>query len=142
MTMAKPKTKPIKQEICRLLALGNPIQNILENDIIKYPDKMIMPSWDNVVEWIKSDELFRNDYEQARIYGADYLADDMLCLVKMLRDDPKKAPAARAAMEILKWQTMVRNSKYSEKIVQETKNVGPLDPDKVREEIARLQKEL
>ena len=76
------------------------------------------------------------------MYGADYLADDMLGLVKLLKDNPKNAPAVKAAMDIFKWQTMVRNSKYSERIVQETKTSGPQDPEKVRTEIERLKKEL
>lgn len=146
--MARPKTKFHKQEICRLLALGEPIQKILMERVesedggwveLQRPD---MPAWEEVVGWLKADEVFLADYEQARVFGADYLADRMIQLVDELRTDPKRAPAVKAAMEILKWQTMVRNSKYSERTIQETKTTGPMDQQKVQAEIKRIEREL
>ena len=136
--MARPKTKEHKKEILRQISLGIPIQEVLNEDNPNHVPVL----WEDVVSWFKTDEVFRGDWEQARVYGADYLADDMLGLVKLLKDNPKNAPAVKAAMDILKWQTMVRNSKYSERIVQETKTTGPQDPEKVRTEIERLKKEL
>lgn len=146
--MARPKTKFHKQEICRLLALGEPIQKILMEKVLNEAGESVelqrpdMPAWEEVVGWLKSDEVFLADYEQARVFGADYLADRMISLVDDLRADPKKAPAVKAAMEILKWQTMVRNSKYSERSIQEVKTTGPMDPEKVRSETKRLEREL
>lgn len=143
--MARPKTKGIKQEICRLIALGIPIQSILMDEDPETKEttpKAGMPSWEIIVSWLKTDELFRLDYEQARVFGADYLADRMLSLLDELRADPKKAPAVKAAMEVLKWQTMVRNSKYSERNIVETKLTGPMEPEKVTAEIRRIEKEL
>lgn len=147
--MARPKTKFHKQEICRQLALGSAIQDILmerrvdpQTGLLVELQRPDMPEWQEVVGWLKTDELFLADYEQARVFGADYLADRMIQLVEELRDDPKKAPAVKAAMEILKWQTMVRNSKYSERTIQETKTTGPMDPEKVKSEIKRLERDL
>ena len=154
--MARPKTKLFKQVICRYLGLGVPIQIILDgkkvlkegeeilmhDDISQYRRMQGWPDWETVIHWLGEDNVFKVDYDEARVYGADYLADDMLGLIQMLKEDPKKAPAVKAAMEILKWQTMVRNSKYSERIIQETKNSAPADPHKVAQEIDRLEREL
>ena len=136
--MARPKTKNYKKEICKQLSLGKPIQDVLNPEKEDYVPVL----WEQVVTWLKTDELFRLDYDQSRIFGADYLADEMLGLVRELKDDPKKAPSIKAAMEILKWQTMVRNSKYSERTIQETKTSGPMDPQKVKAEKDRLVEEL
>lgn len=138
--MARPKTKNFKKIICSRLAHGETIQAILADP--EYIKLQGWPNWDDVCHWLKTDELFALDYEQSRIFGADYIADEMLSLVKILKENPKLSPAVRAAMEIMKWQTMVRNPKYSERYTQEIKTSGPLDPDKVRAEAARLKQEL
>lgn len=138
--MARPKTKDIKKIICSQLAHGIPIQDILSNEDNKKMQGW--PTWDDVCHWLKTDELFQLDYEQSRIFGADYVADKMLGLIDYLKADNKRAAAVRAAMEIMKWQTMVRNPKYSERTIQETKTQGPMDPEKVANEIKRLKGEL
>lgn len=138
--MARPKTKDIKKIICSQLAHGVPIQDILSNEDNKKMQGW--PSWDDVCYWLKTDELFQLDYEQSRIFGADYVADKMLGLIDYLKQDPKRAAAVRAAMEIMKWQTMVRNPKYSERTITETKPQGPMDPQKVADEIRRLKTDL
>lgn len=156
--MAKPKTKQFKQEICRQMALGIPIQKILNPDpplirqldldgeitLVPDPDFVPpeMPDWNMVVEWLKNDPVFQVDFEVARKYGATYLADEMLGLVKMLRDNPKNAPAVKAAMEVLKWQSAMRDPKFNERLVIEQKTDGPMDPEKVRTEMEAIKKEL
>ena len=116
------------------MALGVPIQTILQAEG--------MPEWNDVVDWLKTDEVFAIDFEVARKYGATYLADEMLGLVRMLKENPKNAPAVKAAMDVLKWQSAMRDPKFNEKIVVEQKTDGPKDPEQVRAEMDRIKKEL
>ena len=137
------------------MALGVPIQTILnpphpmlrdEDTGELYPDpnwvRPDMPEWNDVVEWLKNDAVFAVDFEVARKYGATYLADEMLGLVKMLKDNPKNAPAVKAAMDVLKWQSAMRDPKFNERVVLEQKSEGPMDPESVKAEMTRIKKEL
>lgn len=150
--------KAVKQHILEELAHGQPIQRILkpeppmvwgvdaeghkalvpEQDWVK-PD---LPDWNIVVLWLKADEEFRAGYEHAMKYGAAYLADEMLILKDKLLLDPKSAPAYKAAMDMIKWATMIRDPKYSERTIQEIKNTAPQDAGVVQARIKQLEEEL
>lgn len=153
--------KVVKKHICEELAHGKPIQQILKppvppkkvNGKIQYdedgdeiPDpnwvKPDLPDWNNVVQWLKDDEVFRADYEHAMKYGAAYLADEMLMLKDRLLKDPKSAPAFKVAMEMLKTAAMWRDSKYSERTIQEIKNSVPADAEVTLARIKQLEEEL
>ena len=111
---------------------------MLDPDWVK-PD---LPDWNIVVAWLKADEEFRAGYEHAMKYGAAYLADEMLILKDKLLLDPKSAPAYKAAMDMIKWATMIRDPKYSERTIQEIKNTTPQDATVVQARIKQLEEEL
>lgn len=154
--------KVVKKHICEELAHGKPIQLILsppvppkkekggkivrddEGNPLPDPDwvKPDLPDWNNVVQWLKDDEEFRVAYEHAMKYGAAYLADEMLVLKDKLLLDPKSAPAFKAAMDMIKWATMIRDPKYSERTIQEIKNNQPQDAEVVSARIKQLEDEL
>ena len=154
--------KVVKKHICEELAHGKPIQLILsppvppkkekggkivrddEGNPLPDPDwvKPDLPDWNSVVQWLKDDEVFRADYEHAMKYGAAYLADEMLVLKDRLLNDPKSAPAFKAAMDMIKWATMIRDPKYSERTIQEIKNNQPQDAEVVNARIKQLEDEL
>lgn len=154
--------KSVKKHICEELAHGKPIQKILKPDVpplkndrgviqrdeagLPLPDldwvAPDLPDWNLVVQWLKEDEVFRSDYDHAMKYGAAYLADEMLLLKDMLLKDPKSAPAFKAAMDMIKWATMIRDPKYSERTIQEIKNSVPQDAEVVSARIKQLREEL
>lgn len=153
--------KSVKKHICEELAHGKPIQLILkppvppkkvngkivrdeEGEIVPDPDwvQPDLPDWNNVVQWLKEDEVFRSEYDHALKYGAVYLADEMLVLKDKLLLDPKSAPAYKCAMDMIKVSAMWRDPKYSERTIQEIKNSIPQDADVVAARIKQLRQEL
>jgi hypothetical protein len=137
--------RAVKKHILEELAHGKPIQHILnppkpvdDPEWIK-PD---LPDWNLVVQWLKDDEEFRAAYEHSMKYGAAYLADEMLMLKEQLLQDPRSATAYKTAMDMIKWATMIRDPKYSERTIQEIKNTAPQDPEVVSAKIAQLREEL
>ena len=155
--------KSVKKHICEQLAHGQPVQRILnppptQIEVTEYDDitgervlrmvndpdwvKPDLPDWNIVVQWLKDDEEFRGDYEHAMKFGAAYLADEMLVLKDRLLLDPKSAPAYKAAMDMIKWATMIRDPKYSERTIQEIRNTTPQDPHVVQARIRQLEEEL
>jgi hypothetical protein len=150
--------KAVKKHILEELAHGKPVQMILNpkppqvkvvdgEGLITLSDdpdwlRPELPDWNLVVQWLGDDEVFRREYEHAMKYGAAYLADEMLVLKDKLLDDPKSAPAYKAAMDMIKWATMIRDPKYSERTIQEIKNTAPQDADTVKSRIAQLEAEL
>lgn len=121
--------------ICEHIALGATLEEALEK--VGY----LAPSEKNFWKWIDQNEDFRAKYERARQMQADKHADQMLQMSRDVLRAPKAAAAYRVAIDILKWQAEVKNrSRYGSK--GEQKAVTPLDPQKIRAEIKRLEKEL
>lgn len=122
--------------ICERIALGDSLQEALTS--VGY----LAPSERNFWKWIDQNEEFRDKYERARQLQADKLADIMLeHSKKVINVDAKQAAKYKVSADILKWQAEVRNrNKYGPK--SEQKDRTPLDPEKIREEIARLEKAL
>lgn len=149
--------KAVRKHICEELAHGRPIQLILNPPVPQVwgvnedgekalvPDmdwvKPDLPDWNMVVEWLR-DEEYRKEYEHAMKFGAAYLADEMLVLKDKLLLDPKSAPAYKAAMDMIKWATMIRDPKYSERTIQEIKNTTPQEANVVQARIKQLEDEL
>lgn len=150
--------KSVKKHICEELAHGKPIQLILkpkpplvwgvdeDGNKAMVPDEdwvqPDLPDWNLVVQWLGEDEAFRKSWENARKYGASYLADSMLILKDQLLADPKNATAYKTAMEMIKVSAMWGDPKYSERTIQEVKNTTPQDDDTIKARIKQLQEEL
>ena len=134
--------KAVKKHICEELAHGKPVQTILKPVVPEGDPKPDLPDWNIVVQWLKEDEVFRSDYEHAMKYGAAYLADEMLILKDRVIANPKDAPALKAAMDMIKWATMIRDPKYSERTIQEIKNTTPQDAEVIAARIKQLREEL
>lgn len=148
--------KAVKKHILERLAHGEPIQVILNPQapmVQHFMDKSVwipdpewikpdLPDWNIVVQWMKDDEIFEKDYQGAFKYGGMYLADYMLVLKDQLLKDPKAAPAYKAAMEMVRMSAMWRDSKYSERMITETKNTAPLDAEHVVASIKELTGQL
>lgn len=141
--------KSVKKHICEELAHGKPIQLILgplaplidgkpDPDFVK-PD---LPDWNVVVQWLKDDEVFRSDYDHAMMYGAKYMADEMMILKDKVINDPKSASAYKVAMEMIKTSAMWRDPKYSERTIQEVRNMTPQDSEVILARIKQLWDEL
>ena len=134
--------KAVKKHICEELAHGKPVQTILKPPVPAGDPQPDLPDWNIVVQWLKEDEVFRSDYEHAMKYGATYLADEMLLLKDRVIANPKDAPALKAAMDMIKWATMIRDPKYSERTMLEIKNNIPQDAEVVAARIKQLRMEL
>ena len=150
--------KLVKKYICDELSHGRPLQHILnpappqvqigvedgQPIYIDDPDwkKPALPKWTVVVAWLGEDEEFAHAFEVAEKYGAKWLADEMLVLKDKVKSDPRNATAYRTAMEMIKWATMIRDPKYSERTIQEIKNTTPRDPLEVKARIAQIEEEL
>lgn len=154
--------KSVKKHICEELAHGKPIQLILSprHPTVEVPvDKRVkdgptkeipdpewvkpdLPDWNIVVQWLKDDEVFRNDYDHAMMYGAKYMADEMMILKDQVISDPRNASAYKVAMEMIKTSAMWRDPKYSERTIQEVRNTTPQDADVIAARIKQLRDEL
>lgn len=149
--------KAVKKHILERLAHGEAIQVILnpqppmvkhtiggETVFVPDPDwvKPDLPDWNLVIQWMKDDEGFRVDYEQSFKYGGMYLADYMLVLKDELLKNPKAAPAYKAAMEMVRMSAMWRDSKYSERTINEVKNTTPQDAEHVLAGIKEITSQL
>lgn len=139
---AKAKEEPIRftmlmaDDICRQIAIGQPLQRICA--------KPGMPSVSRVQSWIRKYPRFAEMYEEARALQADYLADEMLMLVKELRTTivPGRASALRAAADLLAKQAEWRAPrKYGPKMDLNI-NERPKTPEEIKAEILRLRTEL
>lgn len=138
---ADPKKSSIRysdklgDEICQRVACGEPIRIILGDSH--------MPNWDTLGKWTKKYPEFEKKYDHANKRAAEWTANKILELAKKAEDDPKNAKGYAVAAELLRWQAAIRDSKkYSEKIVQDVTHHIPDDPEKVKSEITRLEKEL
>lgn len=135
--MARPGhyVKRTGDMICERIALGDTLEEAIAS--VGY----LAPSQKAFWKWIDTNEAFREQYERARQMQADKLADEMLQHARSVIKAPKSAGAYKVSAEILKWQAEVRNrEKYGSK--GEKKAPPMLDPEKVRAEIARLEKVL
>jgi terminase small subunit-like protein len=122
--------------ICEQIALGKTLQQAL--DEVGY----VAPSLPTIWRWLDEHEDFRNRYERARRLQADTHADTMLEMSKEVISRPAAAAAYRVAIEVLKWQAEIRNrAKYSTK-AEDPKDKTPMDANKLRAEIKRLESEL
>lgn len=149
----------VRKHILEELAHGMPIQSILnpqppqieatdpetgaktlhDDPEFVRPD---LPDWNMVVSWLQEDEEFRNQWEAARKFGAQYNADQMLILKDRLLKDPKNAPAYKTAMEMIKTAAMWGDSKFSDRTISEIKDLTPQNSEAVRARIAQLEEEL
>lgn len=150
--------KGVKKHICERLAHGDPIQTILnpeppmledtDEDGIKifYPDpdfvKPDMPDWNMVVQWMKDDQQFSSEWENARKMGAAYNADQLMILKDRLLKDPRNASAYKVAMEMVKTAAMWGDSKYSDRTINDLNHKVPSNSDEVRTQIKQLEDEL
>jgi hypothetical protein len=138
----KAKAEPIRfsmalaDNLCRLIAIGQPLQQICAEPR--------MPTVTQVQAWVRKFPKFKEMYEEARALQADYLADEMLMLVKEMRTttQPGRASALRAAADLLAKQAEWRAPrKYGPKM-DITMNDRPKTPDEIKAEIIRLRTEL
>lgn len=125
----------IAKDICRHIAMGKTLDEALKE--VGY----LAPTMPTVWRWLDEYPEFRDMYERARTLQADVHADKMLEMSREVITKPTVAAAYRVAIDVLKWQAEVRNrSKYSTKGTEEVKR--PMDANKIKEEIKRLEKEL
>jgi hypothetical protein len=146
--------KAVQKHICERLAHGEPIQTILnpqpkiirveEGEPIYDPDfvKPDLPDWNMVVQWMKEDEQFRGDWENARKMGAAYNADQLMSLKDKLLADPRNASAYKVAMEMVKTAAMWGDPKYSDRTIQDLNHRLPQNSDEVKAQIKQLEEEL
>jgi len=122
------------ERICERIALGDPLQVICVGEG--------MPTIKQVQAWVVKYAKFREMYDQARILQADYLADEALVIVAEMRRTPTKAPALKAAADLLAKQAEWRSPrKYGPKM-DLTVTERAKTPDEIKAEILRLRTEL
>jgi hypothetical protein len=146
--------KAVQKHICERLAHGEPIQTILnpQPKVIRFEDgepvydpdfvKPDLPDWNMVVMWMKEDEQFRGDWENARKMGAAFNADQLMLLKDQLLKDPRNASAYKVAMEMVKTAAMWGDPKYSDRTIQDLNHRVPQNSDEVRAQIKQLEDEL
>lgn len=129
-------TARIANDICTHIALGESLEGALKK--VGY----LAPSMPVVWRWLDEHEDFRVKYERARQLQADTLADKSLGMVLDILKNPKDAAAYRLAMDIFKWHSEIRNPKIYNKVMNTEQKQAPLDANKIKAEIKRLEKEL
>lgn len=121
--------------ICERIANGDTLQEAL--DAVGY----LAPTPKRFWEWLEAHPDFRDQYDRARQLQADMHADEMVGYAKKAIANPKSATAYKVAADIMRWSAEVRNpGKYGKKIAPPKRDV--LSPEKIRQEIARLEKAL
>lgn len=129
-------TARVADEICICIIHGKTLEQALKD--VGY----FAPTLNTVYKWLELHADFREKYDRARQLQADIHADKMLEMAQDVLTKPTAAAAYRVAVDILKWQSEVRNrGKYGPKSDDAGKN-KPLDPTKLKAEIKRLEKEL
>lgn len=121
--------------VCERIAAGMTLNDALREDP-KAPDRR---TW---MIWLIDHPEIKQMYEQAREMAADAHADKLLMLAEKAENKPKDAPGIKVAADILKWQAEVKNPDRYGKRLDISNRKPPTDPDKIRAEIARLEKEL
>lgn len=132
---AKHYVKRTGDLICERIAVGDTLQEALDH--VGY----LAPTPKRFWEWLEAHPDFREQYERARALQADMHADEMVSYAKKAIANPKAAGAYKVAADIMKWSAEVRNpGRYGKKV--EPKKKEHMSPEKIRQEIARLEKEL
>ncbi len=129
-------TLRMADKICEFIALGQTIKQALINA------GPLAPTLNLFWKWLEEHGEFRERYDRARLMQADIHADTMLEMASDAITEPNKASAYKVASDILKWQAAMRNPKlYGDKVQHEMKS-APMDANKLKSEIANLEKEL
>lgn len=128
-------TVRIANRICENIACGDSVKKALDKEPLG-------PTMNMFWRWLDEYPAFREKYERARIMQADFHADTMMDMAEKVLANPRNASAYRVAADILQWQASMRNPKlYGHKV--EVENKAPvMDGDKLKKEIAALEKEL
>lgn len=121
--------------VCERIAMGMSLEKALKAD----PKAPVKPRW---FHWLREHPELEAMYEQARLLSADSHADKLLDYVDDAVKDPKAAPGYKVAADILKWTAEVRNPEKYGKKLELGRKANLTDPDKIRAEIQRLEKEL
>lgn len=129
-------TNRIASDICENIVRGMSLEEALAEI------GFLAPTVVTVYKWLDLYPEFREKYERARQLQADMQADRMLEMARDVLKDPKASTAYRVAVDILKWQSAVRNPNKYGKAIEESGKNKPLDPAKLRAEIKRLEQEL
>ncbi|QGH72678.1 MAG: putative hydrolase [Podoviridae sp. ctQNx1] len=125
----------LTDEICRRLALGEPIRWILR--------EKTMPNWNTIRRWLDKYPAFGEAYVRAMEHRADYIAHKMVELAQKCEKDPRNANGYKVAASILQWQAAMGNpKKYSERMLMQHEDVTPKDPSSVLAEMDRICKQL
>lgn len=121
--------------ICEQIAMGKTLQQALDH--VGYLAPSIPKFW----QWLEEHPDFREQYDRARQMSADMDADRIKELGERVLSSPKAAAAYQVAIRTLQWSAEVRNTgKYGKN--KESKTRLPMNPEKLRQEIKRLEKEL
>lgn len=127
-------TTRIAKRICEHIALGATLQKALAKEPLG-------PSVPVFWRWLDEYPEFALMYERARMLQADLVSDTILDMAAEVLDNPKFAPAYKVAADILKWHAEVNNpARYGQKV--QVQHSAPLDPAKMRREIAQLEQDL
>lgn len=125
----------IGDQLCEFIAMGRTLEQALKE--IGY----LAPTMQRFWRWMEEIPEFRAKYERARMLQADVLADKRLEMAAEVLKKPNAAAAYRVAADILASLSAVRDpGKYGAKVTHDIK--APLDPAKMKEEIARLEEDL
>lgn len=128
-------TTRIADMICEEIAMGSTLQGAL--DAVGY----LAPAKSTVWKWFDAHPDFREKYDRALQMQADSHADRIIELGMEVLKNSRQAPAYKVAIDVMKWSTEIRNrGKYGAK--GESTKSRSLNPEKLRQEIKRLQKEL
>lgn len=124
----------LAEKICESISIGKPLQAICTGED--------MPTVPQVIRWIRKYAKFGELYEQARVLQADYLADEALVIVQEMRANPGRAPALKAAADLLAKQAEWRSPRKYGPRMDLTMTERPKTPDEIKAEIGRLRTEL
>jgi hypothetical protein len=128
-------TLRIAKRICEHIALGDTLKQALAKEPL---GPHIVTMW----RWLDEHPEFRQMYDRARLMQADLRVDKLAEMAEEAIAKPRNAAAYKVAADIYWRQCEIANpEKYGRKIEVNQKTTPP-NPDELRKEIRRLEREL
>lgn len=89
------RSQKIEDEILRRLVEGESLRQICFDDY--------MPEKGTILGWCQSDEVWREKYQDARRWGIEYHADEILHIAEQCKPTPGDVQKAKLQIDAIKW---------------------------------------
>lgn len=100
MSAARERTPELEDEILARLSEGEPLRAILRSDPARFPSKSVFYAW------MAGDDDLKARFEQARLDGADAIAEETLAIVDQVPERILTENGDKVDPGFVAWQKM------------------------------------